>query len=81
MFKIRHGFPRLSLIGADGGYDGQPVQVWMQRWFKRVIEVVKRNQETKGFEVLPRRWVVERTFAWFGRYRRNTSWLRKYNCK
>ena len=42
----------------------------MKRWFKRVIEVVKRNQETQGFEVLPRRWVVERTFAWFGRYRR-----------
>ena len=32
--------------------------------------MVKRNQETDGFEVLPRRWVVERTFAWFGRYRR-----------
>lgn len=70
LFKIRHRFPRLSLIWADGGYDGQPLQVWMQRWFKWVIEVVKRNQDTKGFEVLPRRWVVERTFAWFGRYRR-----------
>jgi putative transposase len=42
----------------------------MKRWFKWVIEIVKRNQETKGFKVLPRRWVVERTFAWFGRYRR-----------
>ncbi|MGK7951209.1 MAG: transposase, partial [Xenococcaceae cyanobacterium] len=31
---------------------------------------IKRNQNTKGFEVLPKRWVVERTFGWFGRYRR-----------
>ena len=63
LFKIRHRFPQLNLIWADGGYGGQPLQLWMKRWFKRVIEVVKRNQETKGFKVLPRRWVVERTYV------------------
>ncbi len=35
-----------------------------------ILEVVKRKEGQKGFEVLPRRWVVERTFGWFGRYRR-----------
>jgi putative transposase len=34
------------------------------------LEIVKRNQEVKGFQLLPRRWVVERAFGWFGRYRR-----------
>jgi putative transposase len=70
LFKIRHQFPLLKLIWADGGYDGQPLQKWMKRWFDRIIQVVKRNEDVIGFEVLPRRWVVERTFAWFGRYRR-----------
>ena len=38
--------------------------------FNWVVETIKRNQDTKGFEVVPKRWVVERTFGWFGRYRR-----------
>lgn len=37
---------------------------------KRTIEIIKRSDTAKGFEVLPRRWVVERTLAWLGRYRR-----------
>ncbi len=69
-FKIRPLFPQLKLIWVDGGYDGQPLQSWVKRWFNWLVETVKRNQNTQGFEVLPRRWVVERTFGWFGRYRR-----------
>ena len=69
-FKIRHLFPKLKVIWVDGGYDGQPLQLWVKRWFNWVVETIKRNQDTKGFEVLPKRWVVERTFGWFGRYRR-----------
>ncbi len=69
-FQIRHRFPQLKLIWVDGGYDGQPLQLWVKRWFNWVVETIKRNQNTQGFEVLPRRWVVERTFGWFGRYRR-----------
>ena len=69
-FKIRHLFPNLKVIWVDGGYDGQPLQLWVQRWFNWIVETIKRNQDTKGFEVLPKRWVVERTFGWFGRYRR-----------
>ena len=70
LFKIRHLFPKLKIIWVDGGYDGQPLQLWVQRWFSWLVETIKRNQDTKGFEVLPKRWVVERTFGWFGRYRR-----------
>ncbi len=43
---------------------------WLKRWFSWMVETIKRNENTQGFEALPRRWVVERTFGWFGRYRR-----------
>ncbi len=57
------GFARLCLVWADGGYSGSPMINW-------VFEVVKRSDNVKGFQLLPRRWVVERTFSWLGRYRR-----------
>ena len=59
-----HGkFPRLKLIWADGGYAGKLIPwVWEQcQW---VLEIIRRDPTRKGFYVLPRRWVVERTFAW-----------------
>ena len=64
------GFARLQLIWADAGYDGQPMRDWVFHLARWVFEVIKRSDSTKGFVVLPRRWVVERTFAWLGRYRR-----------
>jgi putative transposase len=64
------GFNRLELIWADGGYSGQPMIDWVWRLAGWVFQVIKRTEETVGFVVLPRRWVVERTFAWLGRYRR-----------
>jgi putative transposase len=63
-------FDRLSLIWADGGYSGQPMIDWVFQLAGWVFQVVKRSDDAKGFTVLPRRWVVERTFAWLGRYRR-----------
>ena len=60
-------FPRLQIIWADGGYAGQLVY-WAAYFGGWWLEIVKRT--SKGFEVLPRRWVVERTFAWLGQYRR-----------
>lgn len=62
-------FPRLERIGADGGYAGQLVG-WVKKQFAWVLQIVKRSDGVKGFVVLPRRWVVERTFAWLGRFRR-----------
>jgi putative transposase len=66
----RKGFERLCLIWADGGYHGQPMIDWVFALTGWVFEVIKRSDEAKGFQILPRRWVVERTFAWLGRYRR-----------
>ena len=67
--KIKGTFSRLRLIWADGAYAGQLVE-WVKNTCGWLLEIVKRNPEAKGFQLLPRRWVVERTFGWFGRYRR-----------
>ncbi len=62
-------FGRLKVIWADGGYAGEFVRP-AKTTFKRVIEIVKRSDTAKGFVVLPKRWIVERTFGWFSKYRR-----------
>lgn len=67
--KAQQKFPGLKLIWADGGYAGKLID-WVKEQCLWVLEIVKRNDDVKGFKVLPRRWVVERTFAWVGRYRR-----------
>jgi putative transposase len=69
MVKLCGMLPRLSLIWADGGYAGQLLD-WVRAAGGWTLEIVKRCDDLKGFVVLPRRWVVERTFAWLGRYRR-----------
>ena len=53
----------------DGGYAGQLIE-WVKQSCGWILEIVKRNEKTRGFEVLPKRWIVERTFGWFGWYRR-----------
>jgi putative transposase len=67
--KVKGQFTRLKLIWADGAYAGQLVE-WVKNACGWLLEIVRRNQGIKGFQLLPRRWVVERTFGWFGRYRR-----------
>jgi putative transposase len=62
-------FPRLWLVWADGSYAGK-LLVWALVALGLVIEVVKRPADAVGFAVLPKRWIVERTFAWLGRSRR-----------
>ncbi len=57
-------------IWAEGGYRGEEFMQWVKEQFDRVLEVVERKKTGEGFQVLPRRWVVERTFAWLGRSRR-----------
>ena len=66
---LRDRLRRLRLIWADASYAGQLVD-WTSRVCHWTLEIVRRREQAKGFEVLPRRWVVERTFAWLGRYRR-----------
>jgi putative transposase len=70
--KLLRRFTRLRLIWADGGYAGVLLD-WVRRLRPRNplrLEIVKRTDDMKGFVLLPRRWVVERTFAWLGFHRR-----------
>ena len=67
--KAKQRFSRLKLIWADGGYAGKLID-WVKEQCHWILEIIRRNDDVKGFQVLPRRWVVERTFAWLGRYRR-----------
>jgi len=67
--KLAGRFPRLWLLWADGGYAGA-LLVWTLVAVGLVIEVVAKPAGATTFAVLPKRWIVERTFAWLGRCRR-----------
>jgi putative transposase len=67
---IRYRFPWLRHVFADGGYAGDKLRSALTGHGDWTIEIIKRSDTASGFEVLPRRWVVERTFAWLGRCRR-----------
>src|SRR6266567_2427868 len=65
-------YGRLQIIWADGGYLGALVQ-WVKQlrpFGKLKLEIVRRSDRTKGFKVLPKRWIVERTFGWLSKSRR-----------
>ena len=57
-------------IWADGAYSSAELIAWVKAQFDCVLEVVEKKKPVNGFQVVPRRWVVERTFAWLSRYRR-----------
>jgi putative transposase len=79
--KLAGAFPRLQMVWADMGYRGKAVE-WIKQHLGWGVEIVKQPRRwfrvpegveppfVPAFVVLPRRWVVERTFAWLGRYRR-----------
>jgi putative transposase len=67
--EVKDQFPRLRLIWADGGYRGKLVE-WVATTCAWLLQIVLRKDGVKGFHLLPRRWVVERTFAWLYRNRR-----------
>jgi transposase len=66
----KESFPTLVHLFADGGYAGEKLETAVQNMDGPTIEIVKRPDDVKGFVVIARRWVVERTFAWLGRCRR-----------
>jgi transposase len=68
--SIRYLFPWLRHVFADGGYAGEKLETTLAGMGQWTLAIVKRPDEAKGFCLLPRRWVVERTFAWLGRNRR-----------
>ena len=67
--RLRGRFRRLRRIYADAIYAGALVE-WVKQTFGWILEIVRKRPGAQGFEVLPHRWVVERTYAWLGRYRR-----------
>ncbi len=67
---IRRRWPWLRYVFADGGYAGTKLRKALRAIGDWRIEIIRRSDKADGFEVLPRRWVVERTFAWLGRCRR-----------
>lgn len=67
--RVNGTFSRLQLIWADAAYAGKLID-WVNITCSWVLEIIRRKDDVKGFQVLPRRWVVERTFGWLGRYRR-----------
>ena len=69
LIEIKGLYHRFKKLWADGGFSGEDFAQTARR-LGREVEVVKRRDDMKGFEVLPKRWIVERTFAWLGRYRR-----------
>lgn len=68
--SVRHRYPWLRHVFADGGYGGDKLKGRLERIGAWTLQIVKRPDHAEGFEVLPRRWVVERTFAWLNRCRR-----------
>jgi putative transposase len=56
---------RLTTIWVDGGFDGEPFMQWVMNFCRWIVQVVLRPEQTKGFVLLKKRWVVERTFGWF----------------
>jgi transposase len=67
---IRKSHPGLRHVFSDGAYAGPKLRGALSKIGTWTLEIIKRSDKAEGFEVLPRRWVVERTFAWLGRNRR-----------
>jgi transposase len=75
VWKTRHrgtSTSRLVRIWADAGYQGQAFMEWVMDRFRYVLEVIKRSDDLPGFKVVPKRWIVERTFGWL-------LWSRRLN--
>ena len=67
--RAKTAMPSITLVWADGGYAGKLV-AWIQHHCRIVLEIVRKPEGQRTFEVLPRRWVVERTLSWLVRCRR-----------
>jgi len=76
--RTRRLFPFIERIYGDGGYRGAKTAKAAARTGRWRIEVVERSATAVGFEVLPKRWIVERTFAWVSRFRRMARDFERY---
>jgi transposase len=69
LWRLRPSYRGIRRVWADGGYAGKLV-VWAATMLHLVVDVVRKHPGQRTFQVLPRRWVVERTFAWIAKHRR-----------
>ena len=69
LWNLRRAFPGVKLTWADGGYAGK-LLTWAKTSLALTLQVVRRPDDLHAFQVLPRRWVVGRTFAWISTHRR-----------
>ena len=77
--EVRRQFTFLEAVIADGGYQGVETAA-VYRAAKAPLQIVKRSDAAKGFKVLPKRWIVERTFGWLGRCRRLAKDFENLTC-
>lgn len=70
LFRLRLMHPEITIVWADSAYAGELVK-WAKKYLNLTIKTVRRPPDTSGFVVLPRRWVVERSFAWIMHARRH----------
>jgi putative transposase len=73
LMRIQQGFRRLKVIWADVAYRRNGLPEWVKETFHWVLETVLRPVKAKGWVLLPKRWIAERTFAWLGRCRRHSK--------
>jgi putative transposase len=71
--QMRQGFARLKVLFADSAYARSGLPDWVKTTFGWILQTVLRPVGVRGFVVLPKRWIVERTFAWLSRCRRNSK--------
>lgn len=73
LYSLWEKMKRIRVIFADSAYGRNDLPDFVKQTLGFIIELVKRPRGTKGFKVLPKRWIVERTFAWLGRCRRHSK--------
>lgn len=73
LHRLRDRCRRLTVIFADSAYGRSGLPAWVQATWGWMLQTVLRPVGVKGFVILPKRWIVERTFAWLGRYRRHSK--------
>lgn len=71
--RLREGYKRLKVVFADSAYGRSGLPEWVKQCCNIVLQTVLRPVGIKGFVVLPKRWIVERTFGWLGRWRRHSK--------
>lgn len=73
LMRLKEKLSRLKIIWGDGAYGRNGLPNWVRATFGCLLQTILRPVQVKGFVVLPKRWIVERTFAWLGRYRRHSK--------